>query len=149
MGCQNDCILPQVRCSRGHAGSDSYGLSPAQTFPISLSSRYSTDSHAVPCHRCSIRFSSALSHCSISTVQKRPLARCTVCLPGRAEFASGSWTTATQDMIYEARSYSLLPAVHAPLAGPGRLWHNTCVGSVHNASWDISCRIPGEKLDAL
>ncbi len=75
----------------------------------------------------------------LSAAQKRLVANTAVRLLKRAEPAGVR--RGKPRGIFRAHSSGPEPEVHAPLAGPGGLWHNT--------SADIACRLPGESLDAL
>jgi hypothetical protein len=111
-------------------------LSPSQTCSIPSSSvsraRCGNCFAAVPRHRCSIGFSSGLSHCGAYPQLRSGLSRARPCACEREQ--SPLARRGKPSRIFRAHSSGPEPAVHAPLAGPGGVWHNTSADIVHEAS---------------
>lgn len=97
-------------------------LSPSQTCSIPSSSvsraRCGNCFAAVPRHRCSIGFSSGLSHCGAYPQLRSGLSRARPCACEREQ--SPLARRGKPSRIFRAHSSGPLPAVHAPLAGNRR-----------------------------
>jgi hypothetical protein len=106
------CSIPSSSVSRARCG---YGLSRR-----SLPSMF----HWVP-------FWTVTRRC-LSAARKRLVASTAVRLLKRAEPAGAR--RGKPRGIFRAHSSGPLPEVHAPLTGPGGLWHNTSADLVHDAS---------------
>ena len=88
---------------------------------------------AVPRHRCSTGFRSGLSHCGAYPQLRSGWSRARPCACSREQ----SPLARAQGKAPRLLAGSLVwpePEVHAPLAGPGGLWHNTSADIVHDAS---------------